>query len=132
MKLLGIIVLLTALSFSCQPASAQELVSAKLLPAPAELRAEIAKVNAGFDDPALSSSRAVHQKHWTKAGKIMTYIGIPLLAAGTGALAYGLSTQNSSNCSGTCFSVDWKATGAIWLSGGAVLTIIGATRRSTD
>jgi len=113
------------------PAVAQNLVSPKLLPPPAELRVAAANASLG-QSSSPSSTQPVHQRHWTKGGKIMTFIGAGLLGGGTGALAYGLSDENSYTCSsgGTCVAVDWKWTGVAWMATGATLTVIGVTRRS--
>jgi hypothetical protein len=119
------------LFFSTLPAAAEGPIPFK----------ELAR-NGGID-PAISASNpmdsqsapsdrpgtANHQRHWTKGGKIMTYIGVGLMAGGGGALAYGLSKKDN-YCYGSCFAFDWKWTGAAWLGAGSVLTAIGATRRS--
>ena len=133
-RLFGAIVLGVAMSLTCLPASAQEMVSHKLLPPPAELRAAIPDFNVSFDDPATPSSQPVKRRHWTKGGKIMTGIGVGLLVGGGAALAHGLTNANSYSCTsgGTCLAVDWKVTGGIWLGAGAVLTALGVTRHSTD
>ncbi len=62
----------------------------------------------------------------TKAGKILTFIGIPVAVAGAIMLAKG----NDEDDYGSDVSIDWRATGAVWLGAGAVLTIIGLTRRA--
>jgi len=133
-RLLGGIVLGMAMLLACLPASAQELVSHKLLPAPTELRAAIPDFHASLDEPAASSNQPVRHRHWTKGGKIMTGIGAGLLVGGGIALAHGLNNANSYSCTsgGTCVAVDWKVTGGIWLGTGAVLTVLGVTRHSTD
>jgi len=126
------VLLIIAMWFASLPISAQDLVSPKLLPPPAALRA--ATGNVLEQDSNARASQPVKQKHWTKGGKIMTYIGVGLMAGGAGALGYGLSNQNSLSCKAgsTCVAVDWKWTGVGWLAGGAALTIIGLTRRSAD
>jgi len=133
-RLLGVIVLGVAILLTCLPASAQEMVSHKLLPAPTELRAAIPDFHASLDEPAAASNQPVRQRHWTKGGKIMTGIGAGLLVGGGIALAHGLSNANSYSCTsgGTCLAVDWKVTGGIWLGTGAVLTVLGVTRHSSD
>jgi hypothetical protein len=61
----------------------------------------------------------------------MTAIGAGLIGAGTAALIHGQNTQVA--CSnGTCTEIAWRATGAIWMAGGAALVIVGATRRTED
>jgi hypothetical protein len=75
--------------------------------------------------PAPASGRS-----WTKGGKIMTAIGIPMAAIGAIVLIAGpKQTDYYSGGSTTGVRVYWKATGAIWMSAGAVLTILGLTRR---
>jgi len=135
MTRLWAILLVIAISFASLPASAQELVSPKLLPPPAALGAGIRNFHATFgQEPGAPANQPAKQKHWTKGGKIMTYVGAGVMAGGAGALGYGLSNQNSLSCSSgsTCIAVDWKWTGVAWLGIGSALTVIGLTRRSTD
>jgi len=65
-------------------------------------------------------------KTWTRGGEIMTAIGIALAGSGAVALVAG-SEENEIADSGV--AINWKATEAIWLSAGAVLTLIGVTQR---
>jgi len=132
MKRFGAI-LVFAISFACLPAFTQTLVSPKLLLTPSEVRA--ANLRAAFGQSASTTSQpTTPQKHWTKGGKIMTFIGLGLLAGGGGAFAYGESNANNFSCTsgGTCVAVDWKWTGVAWMAAGGTLTAIGLTRRSTD
>jgi hypothetical protein len=93
----------------------------------------MAAVEAAMNNPEGSTAPTVKKSHWSKGGKIMTYIGVPVMAAGGAMLAYGLKNGDSSSCSGnTCVSVSWKYTGAAWLGVGGVLTAIGATRRTNQ
>lgn len=126
-------VLVLATLFVSLPISAQSVVSPKLLPSPAELR--VATTNATFgQNSSAPAEQPSPQKHWTKGGKIMTFIGLGLLAGGTAAFAYSESNRNSYSCSSgsTCVSVDWKWTGVGWMAAGSTLTVIGLTRHSTD
>lgn len=126
-------VLIMALLSVSLPAAAQSLVSPKLLPSPAELR--LATMNASLgQDSSAAPVQAAPQKHWTKGGKIMTYIGLGLLGGGSAALAYGETNGNSYGCAsgGPCVAVDWKWTGVGWIAAGSTLTVIGLTRHSTD
>jgi hypothetical protein len=88
MTRVGAIVLVIAISFASLPAPAQNLVLPKLLPPPAALRATAG--NLLNQDSSAQPTQPVNHKHWTKGGKIMTYIGVGLMAGGAGALAYGL------------------------------------------
>jgi hypothetical protein len=63
----------------------------------------------------------------TKAGKILTFIGIPIMVAGIIMIAKGSSEDRIGDSD---LAINWKATGAIWTGVGAVLTIIGLTRRN--
>ena len=62
-------------------------------------------------------------KTWTKGGKIMTGIGLALIGVGAVFMASG-----NTDIGGGSY-IDGKATGAVWISAGSVLTIIGLTRR---
>jgi hypothetical protein len=129
---LGIALLIATMFWTCTQTLAQDLVSPKLLPAPSELRVEVANRHLALDtdnDPP-STSTSPH-RHWSKAGKIMTVIGAGLIGAGTAAVIHGQNTQVA--CSnGTCTEIAWRATGAIWMAGGAALVIVGVTRHTTD
>jgi hypothetical protein len=124
--------LITTMFWTSTQALAQDLVSPKLLPPASELRVEVANRHLALDtqnDPP--SQTTTPHRHWSKGGKIMTIIGAGLIGAGTGAVIHGQNTQVA--CSnGTCTEIAWKATGAIWMAGGAALVIVGATRRTTD
>jgi hypothetical protein len=117
------------------PALAQDLVSPKLLPAPSAVRAASAP-NLAFGTGNDSSSQAAPlHRHWSKTGKILTIVGAGLIGAGTAALIHGQNTQVACTSNGTvetCADIAWRATGAIWLGGGAALVIVGATRRTED
>ena len=119
--------LVLAVLFTTLPCAAENTIPFKALEHSAGLLPNMA------DGQSSSSIQAPHQKHWTKSGKIMTYIGIPVMAAGGAMLAYGLRNGDSTSCSGnTCVSVSWKYTGAAWLGVGAALTAIGLTRHSSE
>lgn len=126
-------ILILAILGASLSASAQNLVSTKLIPSPTELR--FAAMNATFgQDSDAAPQHPVPQRHWTKGGKIMTFIGLGLLAGGGAAFAYGETNSNRYPCTGggTCVAVDWKWTGVGWLAAGSTLTVIGLTRHSTD
>jgi hypothetical protein len=117
------------------PALAQDLVSPKLLPPPSALRAGRASNLAFGTGNDSSNQTAPPHRHWSKTGKILTIVGAGLIGAGTAALIHGQNTQVACTSNGTvetCADIAWRATGAIWLGGGAALVIVGATRRTED
>lgn len=79
--------------------------------------------------PLDQTQSASSGRTWTKAGKIMTAIGIPLAAVGAVVLIAGPKETDYMTGGTTGVRVYWKATGAIWLGIGSVLTIVGLTRR---
>jgi len=115
------------------PGPAKPLIPFDRLAASSSSQPDPAAVQAAMNNSGSSSSQNVKKRHWSHGGKIMTFIGVPVLAAGGAMLAYGLKNGDSSSCSGnTCVSVSWKYTGAAWLGVGGVLTAIGATRRTNQ
>jgi hypothetical protein len=66
---------------------------------------------------------------WRRSGKIMTIIGLGLIAAGAAAMISNWDKDLDEGSGEEGISVAWKATGILWASAGAVLTIIGLTRR---
>jgi hypothetical protein len=69
-------------------------------------------------------------RHWSRKGKILTGFGVAAAVAGAIMMTKGTSTISSTGTESV--EINWKATGAVWLSVGAVLTIVGVTRRSSD
>ena len=119
----------------CSQAFSQNLVSPNLLPPAATLRAGIDARNLTFDAGDSPNQPAVHHRHWSKTGKILTFVGIGLVGAGAAAIVHGQDTRiacTSNGATETCADIAWKATGAVWLGGGAALVIIGATRHTDD
>ena len=108
------------------PAQAPEPAAPALAPGwwkmPADDHAVYPGNKAFNQDPAGSSSG----KTWTKGGKIMTGIGLAMVGVGVIMLAAGSSEDRIGE---TNLAIDWKLTGALWMAGGAALTIIGLTRR---
>lgn len=125
------LLVIVALLVTCLPASASDLVSPKLLPPASGLRAGIPNRNVAFDSGTSSSDRPAPRRHWSKTGKILTIVGGGLIAGGAAALVHGENTKVACS-SGTCTEIAWKATGAVWMAGGAALVIVGLTRRTTD
>jgi hypothetical protein len=122
----------------CLQALSQDLVSPKLLPPPSALRVGSAARNLAFDmgdDPSNSKHAAAPHRHWSKTGKILTFVGVGLVGGGAAAIVHGQNTRIACTSNGTvqtCADIAWRATGAIWTGAGAALVIIGATRRTDD
>ena len=100
----------------CSQAFSQNLVSPKLLPPAATLRAGIAARNLAFDagDDSPNQAAAPH-RHWSKTGKVLTFVGIGLVGAGAAALVHGQDTRIACTSNGTtetCADIKWRATGA--------------------
>jgi hypothetical protein len=65
---------------------------------------------------------------WTKAGKILTVLGIGIAGGGAVMIAKGGTTTLASNQT-TSVGIDWRTTGYVWVGVGAALALIGLTRR---
>ena len=77
--------------------------------------------------PSKSSESASSSKQWTHGGKVMTVIGAGLIAGGAAMIPQG---NSNISCSGdTCTQMDWRDTGIGFAAAGAVLLVIGLTRR---
>jgi hypothetical protein len=122
---------IVALLVTCLPASAADLVSPKLLPPASGLRVGIPNQNVAFDSGTSSSDRPAPRRHWSKTGKILTIVGGGLIAGGAAAVVHGQNTTVACG-SNSCTQIGWKATGAVWMAGGAALVIVGLTRHTTD
>ena len=124
---LAALILLAAL-----PASAQDLVSPKLLRPVAGLRIGTSHFNATLETPPPQDQPVVH-KHWTRKGKILTIVGGALAADGLATVAYYEANNSSCNSNlNACLSSGWKWGGVAEASAGGALMVIGLTRRSTD
>lgn len=66
----------------------------------------------------------------TKGGKVMTVIGLVLLAAGLIAVATHWDYDFWKGSGDEGWSIAWKGTGILWCIAGGVLTAIGLTRRN--
>jgi hypothetical protein len=72
------------------------------------------------------------QRHWSTKGKVLTVVGAALAVSGAVMMTKGKQTV-SLGCSSTSCSeaeINWKAAGGITLGAGALLTVLGLTRRS--
>lgn len=124
--------LVMAMLAVCLPASAADLVSPKLLPPASGLRFITPNLNAQFDSgTAPSDPPPAKHRHWSKTGKVLTIVGGGLMAGGAAALVHGQNTTVACGSS-SCTQIAWKATGAVWVAGGAALVIVGLTRHTTD
>jgi hypothetical protein len=134
MQRIWAILLMMALTIATLPCAAQDPIPFKSLAHMTGVQPSLADAHALTDGQAAPSGQAAKHRHWTKGGKIMTFIGVPVMAAGGAMMAYGMSNNNSTNCSAgsTCVSVDWKWTGVAWIAIGGTLSAIGVTRRSTE
>ena len=113
------------------PGPAKPLIPFDKLASSSSSQPDPAAVQAATNNPASSPSQSAKKRHGSRGGKLMTFIGGPVWAAGGAMLAYGLSNGDSSNCNGnTCVSVSWKYTGAAWMAIGGGLTVFGLTRRT--
>jgi len=130
MQRLSACLLVMAMLFTSLPCIAQEPVPFNALARAAAVQPSLSDLSAMPDGQSNPSAQPARHSHWTKGGKIMTYIGVPVMVAGGAMLAYGMKNGDNSSCIGTCMSVEWKWTGAAWLAVGGVLTAIGTTRRS--
>ncbi len=115
----------TASSVAPAPAMAPETAPAALASdwwkVPANSRTTYPGNDAFFDPDQATGSRT-----WTKGGKVMTGIGLAMVGIGAIMMAKG-SSEDEIGDSG--LAIDWKVTGGLWIAGGAVLAIIGLTRR---
>lgn len=113
------------------PGPAKPLIPFDKLAASSSSQPDPAAIQAAMNNPANPPAQTARKRHLSHAGKIMTYIGIPVMAGGAAMLAYGLSNGDSTSCNdSSCVSVSWKYTGAAWLAIGGSLTAFGLTRRT--
>lgn len=126
MKRAAATVLMLAIFCVSLPASAQNLVSPKLLPPPPSLRTGIQLRASLGQGSSTQTDQSVHRTHWTTGGKVMTFVGAGLVVLGAALAAQGASNSQR------LFANDEKWTGVGILAGGSVLTIIGLTRRSSN
>jgi hypothetical protein len=117
------------------PAFAGDLVNPKLLPPQYTYRGQLASgmefapQQAG-QPLAAPPQPATTGRHWTKAGKILTFAGLGCAIAG--GIMMTKQNQTIATTSTESVQIDWKATGAGFLGTGAVLAIVGLTRHSND
>ena len=150
-KYIAVFLVLMLSSLTAAPAFAGDYTNAKLLPHRLPLSGSAAAAlasstalppRATFSEMVATAAFAPQQpgqgqpsqpapaRHWSKAGKVMTVIGLGLAAAG-GIMMTKQNTTIASNGT-TETQIDWKATGGGFIAGGAILAVIGLTRHSTD
>jgi hypothetical protein len=136
-------------SLAAVPAFAGDYTNTKLLPHRLPLSASAALASSAaipgrttFNEMAGTLAFAPQQpgqaqstppapaRHWSRAGKIMTVIGAGLAVAGGIMMTKQNTTISSTSTTET--QIDWKATGAGFIAGGAILAVVGLTRHSTD
>jgi hypothetical protein len=131
MKSICAVLLAMALFVSTLSCAAQEPIpfnelarSSNAIPSLAEVRAD--------HDAQMASSAHIYKRHWSKGGKIMTVIGISVMAAG-GALLGSTLERNCSANNMSCLGDAFVATGDILLTAsGVAVTVVGATRRTPE
>ena len=149
-KYIALILVLTLSGLAAAPAFAGDYTNTKLLPhriltagstsqalatstaVPSRTTFSQMAGTLAFAPPQASQAQpakpAASTRHWTKGGKIMTIIGLSCVAAG--GIMMTKQNQTISSTGSTDLQINWKATGAIWIGGGAVLALIGLTRHS--
>jgi len=129
---LSAIFLVTALLFASLSCSAQGPVPLNSYTQMAALHPSLADARAMQAAQSSSPAQPVRHRHWTKGGKIMTIIGVPVMAAG-GALTGATMSRHCNHNDISCFSDAFVLTGDIVLTAsGVALTVVGVTRRSTE
>jgi hypothetical protein len=135
MKGFGVILLVITLLASTLPCSAQDPIPFNELARESSSSFSFADARADYGGQAASSTPNFKIRHWTRGGKIMTFIGLPLLAIG--GVTIGSTLNRGCRQTGpygrTCLGEDIVVTGEVFLTAtGTALTIVGATWRSTE
>lgn len=131
MKRLSVISLAMALLASTLPSSAQDPIPFNEMARASNASFSFVDSRADYDGQAASSTQSPHQ-HWSHRGRVLTYIGIPLLAVGgitMGAALHHGCQPNDFACVGDDLE---KIMGGSLMAAGGTLTIVGATRRTTE
>ena len=136
MKSIGVILLAMALLISTQPCAAQDPIPFNELARSSSAPPSLADMRAGNGGQTDASTHIYGRRHWSKTGKVLTFIGIPLMATGgatMGATLHGGCNRNDGTCVGGAIVDVFALMGEMLLTGsGVALTVVGATRRSTD
>lgn len=86
------------------------------------------KLLAGLQPPTgPSAANPPADRKWTPTGKVLTVVGVGLIAAG--AFMMTRDNQTIATEGNTEWQINWRITGGITMGGGAALTILGLTRR---
>lgn len=132
MKGLCAVLLAMALFVSTLPCAAQDPIPFNELARSSNAIPSLAEVRADHGGQTAPPKYVYGRRHWSKGGKIMTAIGVSVMAAG-GAL---LGTALERNCSAnnmSCLGDAFVATGDVLLTAtGVAVTAVGATRRTTE
>jgi hypothetical protein len=136
MKRLVAIFLAVAFFASTLPCVAAEPIPFKALSESSSALPTFAAMSASSDDQSFAAHSG--KRHLSKAGKILTWIGVGMLASGGAEMAYGFIHKDDSCVSydynTTCVSTGdlYKYGGAADAATGAVLLLVGLTRHTTD
>jgi len=132
MKTFGVIFLVIALFVSTLPCAAQDPIPFNELAHASPVPPSLADMRASSSAPTEYSKQIHGRSHWSRTGKIMTAIGIPVMAGGAALMGATLSrtcTNRNLSCLGDGFVV---AGDVLVTAAGVAVTAVGATRRSTD
>lgn len=130
MKGFVVILLAMAMLASTLPCTAQDTIPFKELARESSSSFSFADAHADFDGQTTSTTQKYPRRYWTKGGKIMTFIGVPVMAIGGTWLGTTLHKGCLPQDSG-CLQYDVsRFTDVILTVSGATLTVVGATRRS--
>jgi hypothetical protein len=100
--------LVMAMLGACLPASAADLVSPKLCPPASGLRVGTSNLNAAFDPETVPSDQpAEEHRQWNQTGKVLTIVGVSLIAGGAAAIVHGQNTTVACRYN-TCAQIVWK------------------------
>jgi hypothetical protein len=129
MKRFGVILVGLFLLASTLTCTAQDPIPFNELARESSSSFSFVDTRADYDGQTASSTQKYPRRHWTRAGKIMTFIGAPLVAIG----GTWLGTTLHKGClpkDGGCMQYDVsRLADEIWTATGATLTVVGATRR---
>ena len=128
MRIILVVMLVTALLFTSAPAMAENAAPLRSLVQDAGASAKIIPASEAAYDSSAAPARQVHSRPMTRGGKIMTGIGIGLMGAGVAVIAQG-ATIKSSDIVGSVVKSYCLGSGLGLTAAGGALTIVGVHRR---